>query len=90
MKQWKLDSASSALLMIVLGAVLFLMPGLALTTVLRLIGAVAAVIGGMRLAAFLRDRDRGAADDAAAGGALLWLFVRLQSSALRREVPQAT
>lgn len=71
MKQWKLDSASSALLMIVLGAVLFLMPGLALTTVLRLIGAVAAVIGGMRLAAFLRDRDRGAADDAAAGGALL-------------------
>ena len=71
MKQWKLDSASSALLMIVLGAVLFLMPGLALTTVLRLIGAVAAVIGGIRLAEFLRDRDRGAADDAAAGGALL-------------------
>ena len=26
----------------------------------------------------------------AAGGALLWLFVRQQSSALRREVPQAT
>ena len=81
----KLDNAATALVLTVIGCVLFIMPGIALKTLIRLIGILLVLVGGLRLAGLYKEGELAAADkkqtffavSSTVAGAVIMLFPKL-------------